>query len=72
MPYLDTPPSRSDDGAWIDGLDEADCTICGEALSAEELERLNDEEGSNDDKLASALCGKCQREEDGDDEENDS
>lgn len=69
MPDLSKPPSRSDDGDFIDGIDECDCTICGELLDAYALELLNDEEASRDDLLATALCSKCQAIEDGDTDE---
>lgn len=69
MPNLSKPPSITDDGDWEDGIDEADCTICGEPLTDEEVSDLNVGQESNEDKLASALCGKCQRIENGEEDE---
>ena len=66
MTDLTHPPSRSDDGGWIDGIEEADCCVCGCPLDFDAMDRLNEEEEPNVD---NAMCTPCRKADEGDEDD---
>lgn len=57
----DAPPSRSDDGDFRDGIEDADCCVCGELLDRDALDKLNEEREPDTER---AMCSKCREEDD--------